>query len=1042
MSVFAFRLATVWETEQLRSQLRVDSEIRFEAAKVAFEQMRSVLYSMRTLYQGSQSVDRQEFRLVVSDFIKQTPGIEALAWIPKVPGSERQKFEAQARQQGYKDYLIKQRGPDGKLISAGPDIFYFPVLYVEPLAANAYWQGLDLAWAGDVRERLLQACQDNRLVAGGMRRNREGKPIRGSVSLYLPFFAAGANDASDLLPPCPGLKGFIGGVFNFAVFYEKILHRFQPAGIDVVILDLNAPPSDRLLYFHPSRTRSEPAAPEGMTNDAIMPEFTFAQDLNLGGRTWRVICRPTDARLAQISNWRSLVFGGFSLLMIAALVFYLVQNLRATRQQEAANRAMEEQIKQTNLAREEMQASERRFRTLFESNRDALMLSDPETGQIVGGNQAAVEMFGCRDLEEFTQQTTLTLSPPVQPEGQSSKHKMRDMQQQAMDTGEAFFEWTHRRLDGSEISCEVSLNKVVIDNQPLMQGNVRDVTQQRRHLEELALMASVYENSVEGIVITDATGKIERVNPGFTKITGYSSQEAVGQNPRLLKSDRHDDRFYAAMWDDLSNKGQWSGEIWNRRKDGEIYPEWLTINRVTGSRGETTHYVGVFHDISELKRSEEKLTYRAHHDHLTGLPNRSLFRDRLQMAMAAAKRTNTMVGVVFLDLDDFKNVNDSLGHLAGDMVLKEVSSRLQKVVREEDTVARLGGDEFLLAITRVQDPSEAARAAQRVIQAMREPIDLGDHQVYIGASLGISLFPQDGQDVDTLIKNCDIAMYRAKNQGKNNYAVFTEAISEVVVRRFNLENELRKAMAQKSFCLHYQPKVETATGLVLGVEALVRWQKDDGELIYPDEFIPLAEATDIIYDLSPWVLSKACEDMAKLHTLGFKSLTVAVNLSAKQFQDAKLTEQVEFALNKYNLPPRSLSLEITEHTIMDNVDMAVKIMEQLSQVGVKVAVDDFGTGYSSLRYLSRLPLSAIKIDKSFVDHLPDNRDASVIALTIISMAHNLGLRVVAEGVDQREQLHFLQEHDCEEIQGFYFSRPLPLEQLIDLLKNTEHFDVS
>ena len=628
-------------------------------------------------------------------------------------------------------------------------------------------------------------------------------------------------------------------------------------------------------------------------------------------------------------------------------------------------------------------------------------------------------------MRRFKKHSILDLSPRLQPDGQATRDKMHDKIEQVLDTGAAFFEWLHRDQRGREFVAEVSMSRVTIDGVSMLQGTVRDITEHKRYLENMALMASVYQHSVEGIVITDAKGTIERVNPGFSKITGYAPQDVLGNNPRLLKSNRHDATFYEQMWRDLVRKGQWSGEVWNRRKDGEVYPEWLTINQVKDDMGVTAHYVGVFHDISDIKRSEEKLSYRAQHDHLTGLPNRSLYRDRLQMAMASAKRTGTMVGVLFLDLDDFKDVNDTLGHLAGDEVLKEVARRLEQVVRQEDTVARLGGDEFIMAITRLVDPSEAARAAQRVIDILRRPIQLSDREVFIGGSLGISLYPQDGEDADTLIKNCDIAMYRAKNQGKNSFAVFTEAISEAVVRRFNLENELRQAMVQKSFCLHYQPKVEAATGLVLGAEALVRWQRPDGELIYPDEFIPLAEATDIIYDLSPWVLDKACQDLAAIHERGHRELTVAVNLSAKQFQDAKLLDQAQQALERYGLAPGHLSFEITEHTIMTNVDKAVEIMGRLAQVGVKVAVDDFGTGYSSLRYLSRLPLSAIKIDKSFVDSLPNRHESAVIARTIISMAHNLGLRVVAEGVDQRKQLKFLQEHGCEEIRDSTSPAPCP-----------------
>ncbi|MCB2226532.1 MAG: EAL domain-containing protein [Desulfarculaceae bacterium] len=1042
MSVLVYRFAENWEAAQFRGRIQLESRNRIEAVSEALHKMSSLLANLQTLYRGSEKVDYGEFQTVAQGFVARTPGVLGLAWVPKVAGVRRHEFVQSARKEVSPNFAIKQVTREGKIVPAGRDIFYFPILYVEPGAAKSQLLGLDLASDEVLRERLLHACESKSLVTTTRRRIGDSPQSRDTITMFEPISSGLRSKGADLLPPCPGFYGFLGGRFSFGIIYEQILKRYPPAGIDIMVLDLKAPPDDRMLYLHSSRTREGPVNPKTISEDSSHSSLTFSRDFRLSGGVYRVVCVPTVAYLESGHTWQPLTVAGLTMLLTLALVVYLLQNLQSARRLEASNIALDEQIKEREDAQKKAETSERRFRALFEGNRDALMVVDPDNGYFLRANHSAVELFGCGSMEDLLRQGVLALSPAVQPDGQSSEHRMYEELQRAMEHDGAFFEWTHRRADGTWFLSEVSLSKVRVDQRDVIQAAVRDITDQKRRLEDLALLASVYENSVEGIVITDANGQIERVNPGFAKITGYSSSEVVGQNPRVLKSDRHDSVFYHRMWQALETRGQWSGEIWNRRKDGEIYPEWLTVNRIADDNGRTAHYVGVFHDISDIKRSEEKLSYRAQHDHLTGLPNRVLFYDRLNMAMASAKRTNTGVGVFFLDLDNFKNVNDTLGHLAGDEVLKEVSRRLELVLRSEDTVARLGGDEFLIALTRLADPSEAVRAAQRVLDALRAPIKLGEQQVYIGGSVGISLYPQDGDDADTLIKNCDIAMYRAKNQGKNTYAVFTEAISEAVVRRFTLENELRQAMAQKSFCLHYQPKVEAATGKVVGTEALVRWQKSDGELVFPDEFIPLAEETDIIYELSPWVLNKACEDLASLHKMGHEELTVAVNLSAKQFQDKNLTEQATAVIGKYGLKARHLSFEITEHTIMTNVELAAEIMRRLSELGIKVALDDFGTGYSSLGYLSRLPLNAIKIDKSFVDDLPQSPEASVVARTIITLAHGLSFKTVAEGVSVREQLHFMQEHGCDEIQGYYFSRPLPLDQLAELLEETPRFDVS
>lgn len=567
-----------------------------------------------------------------------------------------------------------------------------------------------------------------------------------------------------------------------------------------------------------------------------------------------------------------------------------------------------------------------------------------------------------------------------------------------------------------------------------------DITDRKRHEEQLLLLASVFENTVEGITITDAQGTIQKVNPGFTAITGYSAEEAVGQNPRILKSDHQGPEFYEKMWQEISDKGYWSGEIWNRRKSGEAYPERLSITAIRNSQGEISHYVAVFYDITDIKRGEEQLHYQAYHDALTGLPNRQLFIDRLETALAHARRSDIQMAVLFLDMDNFKNINDSLGHNVGDLFLQEVGKILERCSREEDTVARVGGDEFIMLLSEVRGERDAFEVARRIVASFAQPIVLQEHELFAGASIGISIFPGDGRDAETLIKNADLAMYRAKAAGKNNYQLFTESMNEQVTRRLVLENDLRRALERQEFEVLYQPKVDIDSGTIAGCEALVRWRRD-GELVSPVEFIPLAEETGLIVPIGEWVLQTACKEAGIWRERGYP-VSVAVNLSPRQFHEKDLVEKVVAMLEETGLTPAALELEITEGIVMDDVAEAIRTLRALREQGILFAIDDFGTGYSSLQYLKQLPLDSLKIDRAFIRDLPGDEEDAAIAAATISMAHSLGLKVVAEGVETEAQLYFLQQRGCELFQGYLFSKPVDAETFFRYLEEGRRLEGS
>ncbi|WP_176776392.1 EAL domain-containing protein [Nitrosomonas oligotropha] len=548
--------------------------------------------------------------------------------------------------------------------------------------------------------------------------------------------------------------------------------------------------------------------------------------------------------------------------------------------------------------------------------------------------------------------------------------------------------------------------------------------------ETLKQAAAVFESSREGIVITDLEPRILAINRAYTEITGYSEAQVLGKNPKIIKSGHHGKPFYQAMWASLKTVGHWSGEIWNRRKNGEIYPQWLTISTVCNDRNEPCNYVGVFADITQMKQSEAQLAHLAHYDPLTGLPNRLLVQSRLHHAIERAQRHSLRIATLYVDLDRFKNVNDSLGHPIGDELLIMLAARLKKRLREEDTLARLGGDEFLLVLEDIKEPSESASVAQTLIDLLATPFALpSGHEIFINASIGISLFPDDASNVTELIQHADMAMYLAKKEGRSTYRYHTEALSIAANERLVMETRLRHALTAGEFVLHYQPLIDAHSGRAVGVEALVRWQPPGEAIVPPGKFIPIAEETGLIVPLGEWVLRTACAQGRAWIDAGFAPLVMAVNLSVRQFQSENLAEVIQRVLEETKLPAACLELELTESMFMEHAERSIDTLKTLKAPGIQLAIDDFGTGYSSLTYLKRFPIDKLKIDQSFVRGLAHDPNDREIAATIIAMARGLKLSVLAEGVESEQQLAFLRQHGCDYYQGFLFHRPAPAKEL-------------
>jgi len=545
----------------------------------------------------------------------------------------------------------------------------------------------------------------------------------------------------------------------------------------------------------------------------------------------------------------------------------------------------------------------------------------------------------------------------------------------------------------------------------------------------LQLFEKVFENANEGITITGPDGEIQAVNQAFTRITGYSARDAVGKNPRILKSDRHDDAFYESMWQSLILKGQWSGEIWNRKKSGQAYPEFLNISAILDKNGAVKNYVAVFHDISEMKTKERQIEYMAYHDPLTGLSNRTLLKDRLEHAIIRARRDAKMLQLIFIDLDNFKNVNDTAGHAHGDELLKEAAERLCAVTRASDTVARLSGDEFVIMITDVDDMMEIIGMVKRLQDSFSVPFNINGKAFHITCSIGISVFPEDGDDAETLVRHANLAMYHAKDKGKDKYYLFEQKMAKEINQRIDMEMDMRAAIENNEFQVYFQPQVNIRTLTPVGIEALVRWIKPDGTVVPPGRFIPLAEESGLIIPIGEQVFRKAVEQARCIREKSELDLMLSVNVSARQMDDPSFEQMAAAILEETLYPADRLKIEITESLLMRDISATMTRLENLSEIGISTAIDDFGTGYSSLAYLKQMPITTLKIDKSFIDDIADDTNALVLVETIVLLANKLHMGIVAEGVEDKHQLAILTRLGDMDIQGYVFARPMPLHAL-------------
>jgi diguanylate cyclase (GGDEF)-like protein/PAS domain S-box-containing protein len=692
-------------------------------------------------------------------------------------------------------------------------------------------------------------------------------------------------------------------------------------------------------------------------------------------------------------------------------------------------------------ASESLRDSEQRYRMLAESISDVICSTDSRLAlNYVSPSVQAVLGYDVEWIFQNGWQSTI-----ANPQQLAGIFHLMDRVSNALDKPDQLallrsqvqtqlFLFDCLRADGRKIPIELRL-VLVWDEHGAFEGVLgvgRDISQQRRAEKDLRMAATVFEHSTSAILITDPAGYIVQANEAFSRVSGYAVEQVLDQLPNMLTVDEQQEAHLRYVLKQLSQHSTWEGEVWLKRRNGEHYPAWVGITAVLDDEGDLASYVCFFTDISERKASEQRIHRLAYYDALTHLPNRTLFQDRLHTALQAAERQKSWVVLMFLDLDRFKPINDSLGHAAGDRMLKEMATRLLGCVDDDDTVARMGGDEFTLLLqpraNRQIALNRAIHVAEQILASLVKPFVLEGREFFVTASIGIALSPQDGNELSQLMKNADTAMYHAKERGKNNFQFYQADMNASALERLELESDLRHALEQNEFVLYYQPQFSGDGKRLTGAEALLRWRHPRRGLVPPGDFIPVLEELGLVVDVGDWVISEACRQLKTWHLAKVRVPKVSVNISARQFSDGQLGTRIANILKETGLPPACLELELTESILMREVSEAMQILDGLKNLGLSIAVDDFGTGYSSLNYLKQFPIDVLKIDRTFVDGLPSGEQDAQIARAIIAMAHSLNLAVIAEGVETQEQLDFLREHGCDEVQGYLFGHPMPAKK--------------
>lgn len=952
-----------------------------------------LLRGIKGFYESSDFVSRSEY----SDYIdalemsQTVPGFQAVAVVLHVPAEKKAQYMDDMRRRGYQDFRIK---PDGERAN------YAPLSLIEPhTGSNLNALGYDLETNAKIRLAIYEARDQGVAVLSSKLTliQDEGKNIP-AVVMYVPIY-----DISKPLDTVDARQkaiiGWVSGPFRISDFMASMYTQLEKD------LAIEIREGNETLF----------------SNATNYSDLHTTRSIYVGGKRWDVTIRSLpkfDARFPP-SKLLPLVAGG---VLLSALFGWLIWLLGSGRERAVSlAQQMTDELRQTKSDLE----------CTLNAIPDVLFEFDI-AGRYLGYHTKNESLLAAPAQQLIGKKVSDVLPQPAAEICMIALHEasvngMSSGQQIEIPVGNET-RWFELSVAKREESSAENPRFVMIS---------RDITDRKTASQQLSIAAIAFE-SQEGMFVTDANNLILRVNRAYSAITGYSPESTIGKSPRILKSGRHDKHFYASMWDSINHNGSWMGEIWNRRKSGEVFPCQLNISAVKDTQGIVTNYVATMIDITLSKAASDEIKMLAFYDPLTHLPNRRLLIDRLTQALAATMRSGEKGALLFLDIDHFKNINDTLGHDVGDIFLQEVARRLSQCVRVGDTVARLGGDEYVVLLEGLDSEaliaaSDVEACALKVLHALSQSYDLGDHQCRSSASMGAVLFDGNNVSIEELLKQADIAMYEAKNSGRNTLRFFDPKMQFAIAARTELERELSVAVEQNQFELFYQLQVDSVHQ-ALGAEILIRWQHPERGLITPVNFIPLAEETGLILAIGQWVLDSTCKQLKAWEQDPQKNkLKLSVNVSAKQFHQPNFVQQIESTIARHQINPNLLNLELTESMLLEDSEATITRMNQLKKIGVRFELDDFGTGYSSLQYLKRLPLYQLKIDQSFVRDIHEDLNDRALVKTIITMSHSLGLKVMAEGVETAEQLEFLKANSCDHYQGYYFSKPVPITDFEALL---------
>ncbi|NOR71841.1 MAG: EAL domain-containing protein [Methylomarinum sp.] len=1026
--VVIFTYAREQEKKQQTVQFEQDAFNMHNDIKTKFKQYYDTLYVLKSFLEHADVVTRTEFSTFTNRILLQQKEIRALLWIRYFSDSERQQFEQNIKNEDFDEFRIFDK--DNRLNSSLSEDKYAVVTYIEPFESNKDMFGLNILSDKKIADTLLEAASAKKEAVTPRVELIQVQQNRLGFVLYFPVYKH-----SDLVRNTDNyeasLLGFVASVFYFEDMIHAILPNLDSKKIAFEIYDQSNINEPQLLFSNQQELNIT-------SPNSNLGQLTYQQELEIFDRQWRVSF--TALSVNEYRSWATwmvlsgglfftAMFTGF-LLILSGRTSYIKQVVNdKTKDLEQINYLMNRANQALVSTNKKLLDSEFQFRKLVQTQSAIVWRYDLISECMTFVSNEAEKLLGYPNEYWFEKGFWLNHIYEDDRE-QALFHALKAVKNQQ----KYYFEYRMIAKSGQLVWVKDIVN-VVIENGRATElvGVMIDISSEKKAEQQTRLAATTFE-TLEGITITDANAVVLKVNKAFSNITGYSEEESVGKHMSFLKSGHQDTAFYTDMWQQLIDTGKFEGEIWNRRKNGEIFPEWITITAVKDNNDVVTNYVGIFSDITAKKASEDEIRNLAFYDSLTNLPNRRLLLDRLQHEIIDAKRHHHFGAIVFLDLDCFKILNDSLGHHIGDELLIQVAKRLKSVLRDEDTACRLGGDEFVILLPAQGKSAEEAadksiNVAEKVRVLINKPYILQDNEQTFSTSIGVTIFPTDSEKASYILQQADTAMYLSKDSGKNRISFYHASMQEAADKRLLLENELRLAIKTQQFVLFYQPQVDES-GHVMSAEALIRWLHPEKGYISPADFIPVAEETSLILPIGDWVLNEVCRQIKEWQSSEFTLGHIAINVSARQFKQHNFVDLVCRAITENNISADKLILELTESIVADDINDTIQKMNALKERGIKISIDDFGTGYSSLSYLKQLPIDQLKIDQSFVRDIGVDVENEVIVETIINMANSLKLNVIAEGVETEEQALFLKEKGCNTFQGYYFGRPMPDDEFI------------